>query len=166
MTRPNPFFDPSPLPFQAPPFDQIQDDDYKAALEEGMTREREEVASIANGSDAPTFRNTVEALERSGQLLRRVSQVFHEIADSNSTPRLREIDAEAAPRLAAHHDAIHLDGRLYARIRAVYESRHEAGLDPEAIRLVERYHRDFVRAGAGLGETEQQTLRALNEEYA
>src|SRR6266851_3244889 len=104
--RVNPFFHPSSLPFQAPPFDRIEDEDYQVALEEGMTREMDEVRAIAANPDRPTFANTIEALEQAGSILRRVSWVFHEIAESSSNPTLRRIDAEEAPRLAAHQDAI------------------------------------------------------------
>src|SRR4051812_11881906 len=118
--RINPFFEPSPLPFQAPPFDRNQDEDYQVALEEGMARELDEVRAIAANPEPPTFANTIEALERAGSLLRRVSSVFHEIADSTSTPSLRRIDAEEAPKLAAHEDAIYLNAALFARVKAVY----------------------------------------------
>jgi peptidyl-dipeptidase Dcp len=162
----NPFLDPSPLPFQAPPFDRIRDEDYQIALHEGRARHLAEVKAIVENPEPPSFDNTIEALERSGRVLGRVRAVFHEIVESTATPVLRRIDLEEAPRLAAHHDAIHLDRGLFDRVNAVYDARDRLHLDSEARRLVERHHREFVRAGAGLGEDDQRTLRAINEEVA
>jgi peptidyl-dipeptidase Dcp len=162
----NPFLEPSPLPFQAPPFDRIRDEDYQVALHEGRAHHLAEVQAIVSNPAPPTFGNTIEALERSGRILGRARAVFHEIVESTATPALRRIDLEEAPRLAAHHDAIHLDPGLFERVNAVYEARARLDLDTEAQRLVERHHREFVRAGAGLREDDQRTLRAINEEVA
>jgi peptidyl-dipeptidase Dcp len=166
MSRQNPLFEASPLPYQAPPFDLIEDEDYQVALGEGMARQRMEVEAIASSADDPTFANTIEALERAGTLLARVSSIFAEIAHSNANATLQRIEAEEAPRLAAHHDAIYLDGRLFARVKAVYERRQALGLEGEALRLVERRYRDFLHAGAALGDADKRTLAELNQEHA
>src|SRR5262249_42514995 len=112
----NPFFAPSKLPFQAPPFDKIKDEDYQPAIEAGMAEERKEVQAIANNAAPPTFENTIVALEKSGALLRRVMHVFGAVTAANTNPMLQKVEAEEAPKLAAHQDAIHLDPKLFQRI--------------------------------------------------
>ncbi len=162
----NPFFTPSTLPFQAPPFDKITDADFQPAIEEGMKRELAEVEAIANSADAPAFANTIEAMERSGDLLRRVSRVFGGLTQSNTNPTLQKLQSDLAPKLAAHRDAINLNPKLFARIKAIYDDREKAGLNAEQKYLVEKYHRDFVRSGALLSEEDKVTLRALNKEQS
>lgn len=160
----NPFLAESPLPFQAPPFDRITDEHYRPAIEEGMRRHLAEIDAIAGQAAPPTFANTIEAAERSGTLLTRVTSVFGAIAHANANDTLQRIRAELAPRLAAHHDAIWLNAKLFARIKSLYDRRETGDLDAEQRFLIERYHRDFVRAGALLSERDQATLRALNQE--
>ena len=166
FTDANPFFSPSTLPFQAPPFDKINNSDFQPAIEEGMSQELAEIQAVANNPDAPTFANTIETMERSGPLLRRVFRVFSALAQSNTNATLRKVQAEEAPRLAAHRDAIYLNPKLYARVKAIYELRATLTLDPEQKFLVERYYRDFVRSGAQLSEADKTTLRALNREQS
>ncbi len=160
----NPFYAPSALPYEAPPFDRIRNEDYQPALEEGMRRQRAEVDSIAAQAAAPTFENTVVAMERSGGLLRRASKVFFGVVGANTNDTLQRVRTEEAPKLAAHADAIHLDDRLFRRVREVYARRDSLGLTPEQHFLVERYYRDFVRAGANLSPADKARVRALNEE--
>jgi len=160
----NPFFSASPLPYQAPRFDVIRETDYAPAIEEGMKRQLAEIATIADNPEPPTFANTLEAIERSGDLLTRVTKVFMNLAQSNTSPGIQKIKAEEAPRLAAHQDAIFLNAKLYARVRALYEKRDELKLDPESRYLLERYHLLFIRAGAELSEPDKAKVRALNEE--
>ena len=162
----NPFAQPSPLPFQAPPFDKIKDSDYQPAIEEGMRRQLAEIDLIANNAEAPTFANTIEALERSGVMLGRVQRVFSGMVSSNTNPMIQKVQSEEAPRLAAHRDTIYLNAKLFARVKAVYDERARLKLAPDADYLVERYYRDFVRAGALLSDTEKTKMRALNEEQA
>jgi peptidyl-dipeptidase Dcp len=157
-----PFALPSTLPFQAPAFDRIKDGDYEPAIEEGMRAQLAEVEAIANQPEAPTFDNTVAAMEKSGQYLTRVSLVFFGMTKANTNETLQKIQEAVAPKLAAHQDAIYLNPKLFARVEAVYARRD--GLDAESRFLAERYHRDFVRAGARLAEADQATLRALNKE--
>ncbi len=162
----NPFFSPSPLPFQAPPFDRITDGDFKPAFEEGMKQQAAEVEAIANDPAPPTFENTLVALEKSGRLLERVGLVFSALTGANTDPQLQTLDEEMAPKLAAHHDAIYLNKELFARIKALYDKRAELDLDPESARLLEYQYTEFVHAGARLGKADKTKLMALNAEEA
>jgi peptidyl-dipeptidase Dcp len=162
----NPLSRPSQLPFGLPPFGDITPEHSREALLAGMAEQRAEVAAIVATPEPPTFENTVVALERSGALLTRAWNVFGNLTSSVSTPRLREIERELAPLEAAHDDAIRLDPALFARIDAVHARRHDAGLDDEAVRLVERYHLDFVLAGARLDEAGRERLTELNQELS
>ena len=159
----NPLATRSELPYELPPFADITLEHCREALLVGMAEERAEVAALVADPAEPTFENTVVVLERSGELLGRAGRVFHNLASSNSSDRLREIEREIAPLAAAHADAVRLDPALFARIDAVHAARHDAGLDAESVRLVERYHLDFVLAGAGLDEAGREQLRQLNQ---
>ena len=165
-TESNPFFEPSKLPYQAPPFDRIKDSDFQPAIEEGMRRELAEIEAIAGDPAPPTFTNTLEAMERSGQLLRRVQRVFGGLAQSNTNPTLQKVQQIEAPKLAAHRDAIYLDPRLFARVKSVYDHRSDSGLDAEAKQVAERTYRDFVRSGALLSDDDKVKLRAINQEQS
>jgi len=160
----NPFASASPLLYQAPPFDRIHDADYQPAVEEGMRRQLAEVAAIASDTAAPGFDNTIVALERSGALLTRAFKVFNAMTQANTDDTLQRVQTEEAPRLAAHLDAILLNDALFRRVRSVYERRADLGFDSVQTFLVERYYRDFVRAGALLAEPDKARLRALNQE--
>jgi peptidyl-dipeptidase Dcp len=160
----NPFFTASTLPFEAPPFDKIAESDYTPAIEEGMKRQLAEIETIANNPAAPTFANTVEAMERSGDLLTRVAKVFFNLTQSNTSDTMQKIKAEESPKLAAHQDTIYLNAKLFAQVKKLYDQRAALKLDPESKFLVERYYLNFVRAGALLSEADKTTLRALNQE--
>ena len=160
----NPFLTSSPLPFQAPPFDKIHDSDYQPALDEGMKQQIAEIEAIADNPEPPTFDNTVVPMERSGQLLTRVAKVFFNLTQSNTNDTLDKIEAEESPRLAAHQDGIYLNSKLFARVKAIYDARDTLQLDSEAKYLVERYYRNFVRAGALLSDDQKAKLKALNQE--
>ncbi|MFF0294833.1 M3 family metallopeptidase [Kitasatospora sp. NPDC004614] len=162
----NPFFSPSTLVFELPPFAEIREEHYRPAFERGMADQLAEVAAIVADPEPPTFDNTVVALERSGAVLRRVSVVFENQDSSDTTPGVQALDAEISPRLAAHSDAIHLDAALFARIDTLHRTRHELSLDAESLRLLERHHTAFVRAGARLDEAGQQRLREINTRLA
>ncbi|WP_042382933.1 M3 family metallopeptidase [Streptacidiphilus melanogenes] len=168
MTEPtaNPFLQPSALPFELPPFAEIEEAHYLPAFEAGMAEQLAEIDDITANPEAATFENTLVALERTGQLLRRVSLVFFNKVSSDSTPTLRELDTEITPRLAAHTDAIQLDPALFARIDAVHARREELDLDHADLRLLDRWHSRFVRGGARLDEPGQARLRELNAELA
>ncbi len=162
----NPFYTESSLPYHYPPFDKIKDTHYTPAFDRGMAEQLKEVDSIANNPERPTFDNTVVALERSGQLLNRVNIVFSSLTSAHTNPTLQEIEAAMAPKLSAHYDTILLDGKLFARIEALHEKRAELDLDAESKRVLERYYKDFVRAGAKLSESDKTKLKALNAELA
>ncbi len=162
----NPFLEPSSLPFHLPRFDKIKDADYAPAFEAGMAEQRKEIDAIAHNPEPPTFDNTIVALERSGQTLTRVEKTFGNLNASNTDEAMEKVEAEMAPRLAAHRDAITLDAALFARVDAVYQHRSELGLDPESGQLLDRYEDIFVRAGARLSDADKATLRKLNEELS
>src|SRR5258708_5897673 len=165
-TASNPFFTESTLQFHAPPFDKIKDRDYRPAIEEGMKGQVTEIEAIADNSASPTFANTLEAMERSGQLLTRVTKVFFNLSQSNTNDTIQKIKAEEAPKLAAHSDAIYLNAKLFARVKALYNQRDALKIDRESRFLIERYYKAFVRAGANLSEADKTTLRGLNQEEA
>lgn len=162
----NPFLKQSPLPYHLPQFARIRDSDYRPAFEAGMGEELREVAAIAHNPEAPDFENTVVALERSGQLLQRVSTVFYSLNQCNTNDEMEKIATEMAPKLAAHRDAILLDPALYARIDSLYRQRERLELDAESLQLIERFHTRFVRAGASLPEVAKERLRTLNEQIS
>ena len=161
-TPPNPFLEPSTLPYGMPPFAEIREEHFRPAFEAGIAEHLAEVRAIAGSTEPPTFENTLVALERSGRILDRVGHVFFTLTSSDSSPSTRELEAEIAPELAAHEDAIRLDSALYARIRAVHDARHDSGLDAESVYLVERYLAEFTIAGAGLDDDAKGLLRDLN----
>ena len=162
----NPFFTKSALPFQAPPFDKIKDSDFKPAFVKGMQDQLDEIQKIANNPEAPTFENTLVELEKSGQLLERVSLVFNALAGANTDSFLQKLQEEIAPQLAAHSDAIFLNDKLFQRVKTIYNQRNNLNLDPESLKLVEYYYDEFVHAGANLSETDKAKLKKLNEEEA
>jgi len=162
----NPFAAPSTLPFHLPPFDRIHDADYVPAFEAGMAEHLKEVQAIAHDPAAPTFENTLVALEKSGRLLDRVSKVFFNLSGANTDPEMQKIEAQMAPRLAAHRDAILLDPALFARVDALYQKRAQLGLDAESLQLLQRYETVFVRAGAKLSPENQEKLKKLNQELS
>ncbi|MFJ4187326.1 M3 family metallopeptidase [Kitasatospora sp. NPDC089509] len=162
----NPFFAASPLVYELPPYAEIREEHYLPAYERGMAEQLAEIAAITGTPGGPTFENTLVALERSGALLRRVDAVFRNQSSSDTTELLDEVEAKVSPLLAAHHDAIHLDQELFARIEALHGDRAALGLDPESLRLLERWYTAFVRSGARLGAAEQVRLRGLNAELA
>ncbi len=160
----NPFYAKSTLPFQAPPFDKIKDSDYQPAIEAGMAEQLKEMRAIADDPAAPTFENTVVAMEKSGALFNRVMAAFSGVAGANTNPELERIQQEEAPKLAAHNDAIYLDSKLFHRVAAVYDQRELLKLSGERLRLVEFYYLQFVHAGANLSEADKEKLKKLNEE--
>jgi peptidyl-dipeptidase Dcp len=162
----NPFAAPSTLPFQLPPFDRIRDSDYRAAFDAALAEELHQVAAIAHASAAPTFANTIVALERSGRALERVETTFSNLNACNTDPEMQRIDTDMAPRLTAQRDAIHLDAALWARVDALYGQRESLHLDPESLQLLTRYHTIFVRAGARLSAEQQARLKDLNKQIS
>ena len=162
----NPFLAASTLPLLAPDFRVIREEHYAPAFTAGMAQQIQQIEAIADNLDPPTIENTLEAMERSGEILGRVQAVFFNLAGTNSTEGLRAIQTEIAPQLAAHGDAILLNAKLFARVKALYDSRQTLQADAEALRLVDQTYRRFVRAGAQLSDEAKHTLRALNQEQA
>jgi peptidyl-dipeptidase Dcp len=160
----NPFYAPSALPFHAPPFDKIKDSDYQPAIEAGMAEQLKEVRAIADNPAAPTFENTIVAMEKTGALFQRVYATFNGVTGANTNPVLEKVQQEEAPKLAAHSDAIYLDAKLFHRVAAVYEKRASLKLSPEGLRLVEIYYQRFVHSGANLSDADKERLKKINEE--
>ena len=162
----NPFAKPSTLQYGYPAFDKIKNEHFAPAFAEGMREQAAEVEAIANNKAAPTFENTIVAMERSGRLLNRVSTVFGTLVGSYTNDSLQALDKELAPKLAAHGDAIRLNPKLFQRIQTLYAKRDKLGLDAESKYLIERYHKDFVRAGAKLSSADKDKLREYNGKLA
>ncbi|MBW4890030.1 peptidyl-dipeptidase Dcp [Mucilaginibacter sp. HMF5004] len=162
----NPFLVKSTLPFEAPDFTKIKDGDFKPAMEEGMKRQLAEIQKIADNPDAPTFENTLVAMEKTGELLNRVNGVFNLLTGANTNPTLQKVQEEEAPKLAANTDAIFLNTKLFKRVDAICQQKEQLKLDPESDRLVEYYYQTFVMAGAKLNEDDKAALKKLNGEEA
>lgn len=162
----NPLLVASELQFGYPRFDLISDEHFRPAYDAAMAENLREIEAIAAASSAPTFANTIEALEVAGATLERVERIFGGLNATNTNPARQAVEQEMAPRLAAHADAVLLNPALFARIDALHARRAELGLDPESLRALERTHTGFVRAGARLAAPEQERLRALNAEIA
>ncbi|WP_305805029.1 peptidyl-dipeptidase Dcp [Stenotrophomonas sp. YIM B06876] len=160
----NPLLSASTLPFQAPPFDKIQDSDFLPAFKQGMALHLAEVRKIADNPEPATFDNTIEALERSGETLDRVSRIFFGLVQADTNDARQKIQEEVAPLLAAHQDEINLDPKLFARVKTLYDQRQSLGLDAVQTHLLERDYLAFVRAGAQLSDTDKDSLRKLNVE--
>jgi peptidyl-dipeptidase Dcp len=160
----NPFYAPSTLPFQAPPFDKIKNSDYQPAIEAGMAQQREEIKGIAENPAPATFENTIVAMEKSGRLFDRAMSVFNAVTSANLNPELQKVQQIEAPKLAAHADAIFLDPKLFERVKAVYQQRDSLKLDSESLRLVEYYYKKFIHSGANLSPSDKTQLKKLNEE--
>ena len=160
----NPFYAPSTLPFQAPPFDKIKDSDYQPAIEAGMAQQLKEMKAIADNPAAPTFENTLVAMEKTGQLFNRAMMAFSGVTGANMNPVLQKVQDIEAPKLAAHDDAIYLDSKLFHRVETIYKERDSLKLDAESLRLVDFYYKKFVHSGANLSDADKAKLKKLNEE--
>jgi peptidyl-dipeptidase Dcp len=158
----NPLATASTLPFNYPAFDKIKDEHFAPAFIEGMRIQLKEIEAIANNKAAPSFDNTIVAMEKSGALLTRVQTTFGNLQGANTNDKLDAIDSEMSPKLAAHGDAIYLNAKLYARVKSLYDQRDKLKLDAESKHLLERYHTDFVRAGAKLSAADKEKLKAIN----
>jgi peptidyl-dipeptidase Dcp len=162
----NPLLTASTLPLQAPPFDKIKDGDFKPALEQGMKEQMDEIDKIADNTDAPTFENTLVAMEKTGVLLNRANLVFNVLTGANTDSVLQKVQEETAPELAAHQDAIYLNSKLFKRVKAIYDTRASLKLDPESAYLIEYYYQQFVKAGANLSDDDKAKLKTLNKQEA
>jgi len=154
------------LPYHYPDFDKLKDENFVPAIEAGMREQLNEIDPIANSSEKPTFENTIVAMERTGRLLDRAQRTFSNLNACDTNPTRQKIEKETAPRLSAHRDAIFLNPKLFARVQALYDKRDSLGLDPESAYLLERYYKDFVRAGAKLSDADKEKLKKINAELA
>jgi peptidyl-dipeptidase Dcp len=159
---PNPFAEPSNLPLNAPDFGRIKDSDYQPAIEEGMKRQLVEIEAIANNPEAPSFENTIAAMEKSGAMLTRVGKVFFGLTAANTNEVLQKVKSDEAPKLAAHHDTIYMNAKLFARVEALWNNRANLKLDSEEGTLLAVYYHDFVASGAKLDAAGQKRLAEIN----
>ena len=162
----NPFFSEYQTPFQTPPFAEIKEPHFLPAFQEGMRQQQQEMQTIVQNPDSPTFENTVEALEHSGQLLQKVSSVFYNLNSANTNDEMQQISKEIAPLLSKHRDDIFLNVELYQRVKTIYQEKDNLNLDPEQQKLLEEYHKDFVRGGADLPTDKKAEFREINQELA
>ncbi len=160
----NPFYATSTLPYQTPPFDKIKDTDYEPAIDAGIVEHMKEIDAIANNPAAPTFDNTMVALEKSGQLYSRVTQIFNGVTQANSSPELERVQDVEAPKMAAHDDGIFLNTKLFERIATLYQEMDSLGLNDEQRRLLDVYYKKFVQQGAQLSAADKEKLKKMNEE--
>lgn len=162
----NVFYQESTLPYKTVDFSKIQNKDFKPALEEGMRQQMEAVNAIATNKEAPTFENTLVALEKSSALLDRANRAFNVLTGAHTNKELQAISAELAPKFAAHSDAIYLNDALFQRIKTIHENSASLGLESEDLRLIEVYYNNFVSAGANLDEADKVKLKEINQELA
>ena len=163
MNQDNPFFEASKLPFQAPDFEAIKPEHFAIAFEAGFKQQLEQVRAIAEQKDPPSFDNTLVAMEKSGEILTRVSAVFFNLAGAHTNESIQEIEQAVAPKLARHSDDIYLNEQLFARVEELWNQRKELKLSEEQQRLLKKIYEDFVRAGAKLSDQQQSEVRAINE---
>ena len=162
----NPLLQEWDTPFQTPPFDEIKNEHFMPAFLEAMKAEKCEVEEIVNNDEEPTLKNTIEALEKSGKLLDRVSRVFSCLNGANTNEELQNISKEVAPLRAKHDDDINLNEKLFAKIKQIYDKKENLGLTFEQNTLLENYFLDFVRSGANLNDEDKVKLRNINEELS
>ena len=165
-TEQNPFYTESSLYMKYPEFDKIKNKHYTPAFEKGMAGHMAEIDAIAERADSPTLENTIISMEKSGALLDRVATVFFSLTSANTNDAMEKIRSEMAPKLSAHNDQILLNGKLFHRVKTIYEQRDQLGLDAESKRLVEKYYTDFIRSGANLSSEEKESLKKINGEMA
>jgi len=160
----NPFFETYKNKYGAPPFDKIKNEHYMPAFKEGIKQHQAEINAIADSKDAPTFDNTIAAMDFSGELLKKVSAVFFNLYSNNTNEAMDKIANEISPVLSEHNDNIYLNEKLFARVKTLYDNRSKLGLTAEQNRLLEKYHRNFIRSGAALNPKQQAKLREINKE--
>jgi peptidyl-dipeptidase Dcp len=162
----NPFFAKPETPYGVPAFNDIKSEHYLPAFEEGMLQQKEEIEAIVNNSDEPTFENTIEALDYSGELLTTVSMVFFNMCETDNSDEMNKLAEEISPKLSAHADDINLNPDLFKKVKSVYEQKDKLSLDKEQMRLLEETYKDFVRGGANLAVEKQARFREINEELS
>lgn len=162
----NPLLSESTLPYGAPDFSKINDKDFKPAMLEGISQQQKAVAAIVNSEEEPTFENTVIALEKSGELLNRSSQIFYALAGTNTNETLQAVEEEMAPKFAAINDEIYLNEKLFQRFKTLYDKKKSLNLDAESLKLLEEYYEDFEIAGANLSAEDKEKLKEYNSRLA
>jgi len=162
----NPFVEASELQFGYPAFDTFEEHHFAPAFEFGMAQQAAEIESIANAAEDPTFENTLVAMEKSGRVLDRVGRVFFALTSANTNDALDAVNTEMAPKLAAHRDNIYLNEKLFRRVQQLHNERDELNLDEESHYLIEKYYKDFIRAGAQLSGADKDRLKEINAEVA
>lgn len=159
----NPFMQEWDTPYGVPPFNQIKSEHYIPAFEEGMAQQKAEIDAIINNTEEPTFANTIEALENSGELLNKVTNVFFNLSECCNSEEMEAIAEEVSPKLSQHADNINLNAELFKRVKTVYENRQNLSLNAEQMRLLEETYKDFVRGGANIPEELQDRFKEINE---
>lgn len=162
----NPLLTTSPLPLRYPQFDKLRDEHFAPALDQGMAEQLSEIQAIADNTAAPTFDNTIVAWEKSGRLLSRATTLLFSLIGADANPARQQLQTDYAAKLAAQRDAVLLNPKLFARVEALYAARDTAAPTAEAKRLIERYRRDMVRAGARLNDEQKTRMKAINAEMA
>jgi peptidyl-dipeptidase Dcp len=152
--------------YQVPPFDKIKEEHYLPAFKEGMEQQNMEIDAIVNNPEDPTFENTIEAMESTGSLLRKVGNVFGVLNGTMTNEEMQNIAKEIAPLRSKHRDEIRLNAKLFQRIKAVYEQKDKLDLTTEQNTLLEKYYKDFVRSGANLDEEKKAKLKEINQELS
>ena len=162
----NPFFAEYDTPFEVPPFDIIKPEHFIPAYEKGMEEEKTEIEKLVSNTEAPTFDNTIVALDRAGKQLSKVSIVFGGLNGANTNDELKAIQKEMAPRLTAHNDEINLNKKLFERIKAIHKQRDELGFTDEQLYLLENLYKRYVRSGANLNDEDQAKLKEINQKMS
>ena len=162
----NPFFEAYDTPFEVPPFDKIENEHFSPAILEGIKQQQAEIDAIVNNPEEPTFANTIEAMERSGELLAKVSTVFYNFNSANTNDTLQAIAKELAPEISKHSDNISLNEKLFARVKTIWENKDNLGLNGEQQKLLEKTYKSFVRNGANLNEADKEKLRNINSKMS
>ncbi|MNJ87192.1 Peptidyl-dipeptidase dcp [compost metagenome] len=162
----NPFFQAYATPFEVPPFDKIKNEHFKPAILEGIKRHEAEINTIANNPEAPTFENTILAMENAGELLSNVNVVFSNLNGANTNEELQKIAKEVSPNLAAHNDNIYLNEKLFTRVKVIWDKKESLNLNLEQAKILENLHKAFVRSGANLADADKDKLRKINAELS
>lgn len=163
MKSTNPFFSEYQTPFKVPPFEQIDTTHFISAFERGIAENEAEIEAITSNQEEPSFENTILVLDKSGELLSKVSSVFFSLNSANTNKSMQVISREISPKMTKHRDNIALNNELFQKIKVVYENRENSELDEQQVRVVEKYYDDFVRNGADLNDNDKDKLRALNQ---
>ena len=162
----NPLFNEFTAPFGIAPFSEITIENYREGMLKGMEEQKAEIEAITNSKDAPTFENTIVALDQSGELLRKVRGTFGPLSSSNSTDQMRDLEKELSPLFSAHSDDMYMNEKLFARVKSIYDAQQSLNLNPEQKKVLENIYKRFVKSGAELNDEQKAKLRELNKEIS